>query len=112
MSIATDEAGLPAKTAFKIRNDAAYEWMKEKTLTEGVGTGHETTREPTQEEHAFGTWGFTAGAEWEARREPTEAEIEAADEALLQAYRDNSNMLTNREAVHIVLEAARKAVKL
>ncbi|GAA6124203.1 hypothetical protein BPY_23110 [Bifidobacterium psychraerophilum] len=42
--------------------------------------------------------------------EPTEAEIEAADEALLQAYRDNSNMLTNREAVHIVLEAARKAV--
>ena len=41
---------------------------------------------------------------------PTKAEIEAADKALLQAYRDNSNMLSNRESVHIVLDAARKAV--
>jgi hypothetical protein len=42
--------------------------------------------------------------------EPTEAEIEAADKAVLQAFRDNSNMLSNRESVYIALEAARKAV--
>lgn len=102
MSIAADEAGSPAKTEFQIRNNAAYEWMKGKVLTT-TGTGHETSREPTQEEHAFGTCGFTAGAAWQSQREPTEAEIEAAAIAVYKYYFDSrGNPITLEIAKHDV----------
>ena len=42
--------------------------------------------------------------------EPTEAEIEAALPELLAAYRQESDIVTDRDYVKRILEAARKAV--
>nr|DAI52328.1 MAG TPA: hypothetical protein [Caudoviricetes sp.] len=92
MSIATDEAEKYFPTQYWPHMEPNGDYRGKECYLEGVKSSD------IQEAYEQGR---TA--------EPTEAEIEAADEALLQAYRENSNMLTNREAVHIVLDAARKA---
>ena len=56
--------------------------------------------------------GFLAGVEWERSQEPSEAEIDAALPELIEAYRQESQLVTDRDYVARILLAARKAVTL